>query len=75
MIRGRRGRGRMVVGFTTTYVLYKGATLSCKDDSGRIPLEHAMMTYRTFSTFILLNYGERISGYIWINFHGVFGIP
>ena len=61
------------------YLLYKGATLSCKGDSGRTPLEHAMMTYRTSSTFIVLYYGGRISGiylvYIWINFHGVFGIP
>jgi len=44
------------------YLIKKGATLSCKDDKGRTPLEHAMMTYRTFSTFILLKYGGRISG-------------
>jgi len=44
------------------YLIKQGATLSCKDDSGRTPLEHAMMTYRTFSTFILLKYGGRISG-------------
>ena len=44
------------------YLLYKGATLSCKGDSGRTPREHAMMTYRTSSTFILLKYGGRISG-------------
>jgi ankyrin repeat protein len=44
------------------YLIQQGATLSCKDDSGRTPLEHAMMTYRTSSTFILLKYGGRISG-------------
>jgi hypothetical protein len=44
------------------YLLKKGATLSCKDDSGKTPLEHAMMAYRTFATFILLKYGGRISG-------------
>ena len=54
------------------YLLYKGATLTCKGDSGRTPLEHAMMTYRTSSTFIVLYYGGRISGiylvYIWYIF-------
>ena len=44
------------------YLIKQGATLSCKDDSGRTPLEHAMMTYRGFSTLILLKYGGRISG-------------
>ena len=36
--------------------------MNCKDGSGKTPLEHAMMAYRTFSTFILLKYGGRISG-------------
>ena len=36
------------------YLIQKGATLSCKDERGRTPLEHAMMTYKTSSTFILL---------------------
>jgi hypothetical protein len=44
------------------YLIKQGATLSCKDDSGRTLLEHAMMTYRGFSTLILLKYGGRISG-------------
>ena len=44
------------------YLIKKGATLSCKDDSGRTPLEHAMMKYRTFSTYILLKYGGQTSG-------------
>ena len=44
------------------YLIKQGATLSCKDNSGRTPLDHAMMTYRTSSTFILLKYGGRILG-------------
>jgi ankyrin repeat protein len=44
------------------YLIQQGATLSCKDDSGRTPLEHAVMTNRTSSTFIFLKYGARISG-------------
>ena len=43
------------------YLIKKGATLSCKDYRGRTPLEEAMITYRTFSTYILLKYGGRIS--------------
>ena len=44
------------------YLIEKGATLSCKDDRGITPLDYAMLTYMTFSTFILLKYGGRISG-------------
>ena len=44
------------------YLIWKGATLSCKDDSGRTPLEYAWITCMTFSTFILLKYGGRMSG-------------
>ena len=44
------------------YLIKKGATLSWKDVRGRTPLECAMMTHRTISTFILLKYGGRISG-------------
>ena len=44
------------------YLIQKGATLSCKDERGKTPLGYAMITYMTFSTFILLKYGGRISG-------------
>ena len=44
------------------YLIKKGATLSCKDERGITPLAYAMMTYMTFSTFILLKYGGRIYG-------------